>query len=551
MKLNQTTIKKLRESLGWTQQQLADELSVSRNTINRWEIGTRNPSKSMRSKLDDLANGIKKSKVDTKIDTKNFDTRKDFDTKIDTKIDTKKEIDTKIDTSDTSESVTNKNDNINKDFLQDEINAISNENPFYETVPGGYRESYQIIRCQPHLSSAEKLLYDELVYYYTQSGKNGQSTAYPSQRTLARKLGISRSAVWQLLKRLSFHKLIRIQDRKSTQGKEYVLLEYPLRVWNNYFRLLETELSKARTETEKERKKQALEVAKKKLQLQRNFQHVRILTSPLEFLRGTLENLTDTLENLTVGQNSQGSNADDKSDCETASGPINQNELSESINHHHARSNVNVGIGQGDKRDNNPTNSDDDIKNNNIQKPSQSKSAGEEKKDLSGDDKSKNCTQKTKHTKVDKPKASSEDERQNPTTSDPSAPPSHPDEHEAEERLWQKFRQRSLEIDPEDAPPAELPKKQYSIAQAICARYSEEQISAGLDRAFSSGETIQSLRYVAKCIKTFLKEQRKEQQRQELGFERKKAEVVDPAVEAARIKFRKRREKRRKERKNE
>lgn len=32
-------LKRLRASLGWSQQRLADELGVQRNTINRWEMG--------------------------------------------------------------------------------------------------------------------------------------------------------------------------------------------------------------------------------------------------------------------------------------------------------------------------------------------------------------------------------------------------------------------------------------------------------------------------------------------------------------------------------
>lgn len=34
-----TTLKKLRASLGYSQQRLAEELGVQRNTINRWEMG--------------------------------------------------------------------------------------------------------------------------------------------------------------------------------------------------------------------------------------------------------------------------------------------------------------------------------------------------------------------------------------------------------------------------------------------------------------------------------------------------------------------------------
>lgn len=35
-----TDLKSLRAALGWSQQRLADELGVQRNTINRWEMGT-------------------------------------------------------------------------------------------------------------------------------------------------------------------------------------------------------------------------------------------------------------------------------------------------------------------------------------------------------------------------------------------------------------------------------------------------------------------------------------------------------------------------------
>jgi transcriptional regulator with XRE-family HTH domain len=32
-------LKTLRASIGWSQQRLADEIGVTRNTINRWEMG--------------------------------------------------------------------------------------------------------------------------------------------------------------------------------------------------------------------------------------------------------------------------------------------------------------------------------------------------------------------------------------------------------------------------------------------------------------------------------------------------------------------------------
>lgn len=34
-------LKAIRASLGWSQQRLAEALGVQRNTVNRWEMGTR------------------------------------------------------------------------------------------------------------------------------------------------------------------------------------------------------------------------------------------------------------------------------------------------------------------------------------------------------------------------------------------------------------------------------------------------------------------------------------------------------------------------------
>mgnify|MGYP001023510959 CR=1 FL=1 len=37
--LDPAALKTLRAQLGWSQQRLADEIGVTRNTINRWEMG--------------------------------------------------------------------------------------------------------------------------------------------------------------------------------------------------------------------------------------------------------------------------------------------------------------------------------------------------------------------------------------------------------------------------------------------------------------------------------------------------------------------------------
>lgn len=37
-------IREIRDKLRWTQQVMADEMGVSRNTVTRWESGNREPS---------------------------------------------------------------------------------------------------------------------------------------------------------------------------------------------------------------------------------------------------------------------------------------------------------------------------------------------------------------------------------------------------------------------------------------------------------------------------------------------------------------------------
>lgn len=42
--INSRNVKQLREKLGWSQEKLARDLSVSVNTIRRWEKGINEPS---------------------------------------------------------------------------------------------------------------------------------------------------------------------------------------------------------------------------------------------------------------------------------------------------------------------------------------------------------------------------------------------------------------------------------------------------------------------------------------------------------------------------
>ena len=51
-------LKRLRKSRGWTQTQLADKLSVSKQTISNWETGTKVPRMGSLQNLADLFHEI-------------------------------------------------------------------------------------------------------------------------------------------------------------------------------------------------------------------------------------------------------------------------------------------------------------------------------------------------------------------------------------------------------------------------------------------------------------------------------------------------------------
>jgi len=58
--INSEYIKQLREKLNWSQERLARDLSVSVNTIRRWEKGLNKPSTLARKALLDL---LKRTKI--------------------------------------------------------------------------------------------------------------------------------------------------------------------------------------------------------------------------------------------------------------------------------------------------------------------------------------------------------------------------------------------------------------------------------------------------------------------------------------------------------
>ena len=62
MEWNKDRIKSLRKRLGWTQQQLADKLGVSKRAVRYWEKGKRAPSSEILPKLDNLASPTSEGK---------------------------------------------------------------------------------------------------------------------------------------------------------------------------------------------------------------------------------------------------------------------------------------------------------------------------------------------------------------------------------------------------------------------------------------------------------------------------------------------------------
>jgi transcriptional regulator with XRE-family HTH domain len=60
--MNRTAVKKLRESLGITQEEFAARIPVSTKTVSRWELGEVSPSPLARMRLRDLHRKIHASK---------------------------------------------------------------------------------------------------------------------------------------------------------------------------------------------------------------------------------------------------------------------------------------------------------------------------------------------------------------------------------------------------------------------------------------------------------------------------------------------------------
>ena len=55
-------VRGIRESTGWTQEELARQIGVSFSTVNAWQRGRRNPHPYLRKRLEELATEYCKGK---------------------------------------------------------------------------------------------------------------------------------------------------------------------------------------------------------------------------------------------------------------------------------------------------------------------------------------------------------------------------------------------------------------------------------------------------------------------------------------------------------
>lgn len=397
------------------------------------------------------------------------------------------------------------NHNKSPNNLQQEI--ITNECPFYENVPGGYRESYQIIRCQPHLSDVEKLVYDELVYYYQKSGKN--QVAFPKQKTIARKLGKSRTSITKALKKLKEHKLIDIRPKKGPgRRRQYVLLKYPLKVFDNYLCMLETELSKAKTEAEVERKREQIERAKS---------NVRNRTFGIELSTCEIERSTCEIERLKQIL-TQAKSSNSEPSAVPANSSINHSYLSVYTNHPGPR-NV-FDIRNVEKESENSNNPDDDPKNKKAKDDINQRTP--EIEDSSRDKGTNSNTDSNTRDNVSSNKACAPHQG----TSAVQSP---------YEQFWFKFAQ-IYKVKFDETLPKRIPSQEYPVLKKIFDEHTEAERIDGLQKFRQNGNELKHrkgyMKYVHKCIHTAIKPERQEREK-----------PFDPAVEAAKLRFQGRKEK--------
>lgn len=240
----------------------------------------------------------------------------------------------------------NNNPNLRK--LQEKI-TISNLNPLYKQVPGYYRESYKIIRCQIQLTSTDKLVYDEILYYFQESGKHGYEAAIPSQKTIANNIGCSVRSVRRSLKNLEKEKLITINNRKGVWGnhKEYIIQPFPPKVWESYLQHEKNNLNRmkdyGKSEYEIKAKENLIreiqdffEAAKLSCEQKENpkTDKMSVLENGQSVPFKSGQNVRIEADKVSVLEGDSKASYHQPSDAEK-SAPINQSYLSEYNNHHH------------------------------------------------------------------------------------------------------------------------------------------------------------------------------------------------------------------------
>lgn len=399
-----------------------------------------------------------------------------------------------------------RNYNKNLDNLQQKI--ISNECPYYEKVPGGYRESYQVIRCQSHLSDIEKLIYDELVYYYQKGEKT--LTAFPKQKTLARKLGKSITSISRGLRKLEEHELIRIQQRPNISGKrrEYVLLKYPLKIIDNYFCLLEAELKSADKEKIQEKKREQIERAKSKFE-----DRIYELASSIPEIGNSIYESESLKQILT-----QVKSSNSEPSAVPANSSINHSYLSVYTNHPGPR-NVSD-IRNVEKESENSNNPDDDPKNKKAKDDINQRTP--EIEDSSRDKGTNSNTDSNTRDNVSSNKACAPHQG----TSAVQSP---------YEQFWFKFAQ-IYKVKFDETLPKRIPSQEYPVLKKIFDEHTEAERIDGLQKFRQNGNELKHrkgyMKYVHKCIHTAIKPERQEREK-----------PFDPAVEAAKLRFQGRKEK--------
>lgn len=329
---------------------------------------------------------------------------------------------------------------------------------------------------------------------------------------MARKLGKSRTSITKALKKLKEHKLIDIRPKKGPgRRRQYVLLKYPLKVFDNYLYMLETELSKAKTEAEVERKREQIERAKSNVR-NRTFE-IELSTCEIERSTFESEHLNQILTQL-KSANSEPSDA-------PADSSINHSYLSVYTNHPGPS---NVSDTRNEKLESeNSDHPDDDQKDKKTEKTSSDISQRTPEIEDSSRDKGTDS-----NTDSNAPDDVSSNKACAPHQGTPAVESPY-------EQFWLKFAQ-IYKVKFDETLPKRIPSQEYPFLKKIFDEHTEIERTAGLQRFRQNGNKLKQkkgyMKYLHECIHTAIKPKRKSDN-----------QPFDPAVEAAKLRFQARKEK--------